>query len=158
MKLNFSDILKKNAFTVDFNLSDDKDSNNDIEYSCESIEVKWVLSLEIEHFGIAGFKYELETLKTKIFIENNDGNTTKLEEFNAEIKFYDNKAKDGYYCRIYEDRIVDNKWIEEEYAIFPINITIDESPIDHTQLRSQIFVKFVDLEIGINESKLELTI
>jgi hypothetical protein len=154
MKMSFNDTLKKEAFALDISFGEEDSLN----YECNSMDIKWTLSLEVEQFGISSFQYQLDSFKTRVSIENEIENSTILEDFNIEVKFYDNKAKDGYYCRIYEDKIVDNKWVEKELAIFPIEIKVDETPIDHTNGRSQIYCKFIDLNINTNNSKLELSI
>jgi hypothetical protein len=154
MKVSFSDKLKREAFSI--NLSFGKDDN--IIFNCDEMSIKWTLGLDIEQFGISGFQYNLDSFKTRISIENEVDNVKSLEDFNIDIKFYDNKAKDGYYCRIYEDKIIENKWVEKELAIFPIDIEIDETPIDHSNRRSQIYCKYIDLNISPENSKLELSI
>ena len=78
--------------------------------------------------------------------------TLKKEAFALDISFGEEDSLN------YEDKIVDNKWVEKELAIFPIEIKVDETPIDHTNGRSQIYCKFIDLNINTNNSKLELSI
>jgi len=155
MKLQFSDTLQKQAIDLFFEIKGD-DSEREI--ICEKAEVKWSLEISYSSWGIEGFNYELLELLMPIKIITVEGiETTEETLVYAEIKY--NKKKRDYICRIYEDiQKEGGKWEEEDYAYFPIELIVEESPSKDDGGRAQLFVKYITLDLTSNNKKISLTI
>jgi len=154
MRLEFKDELKREAIDLFFEIKGDT-LERDI--NVLKAEIKWSLILEYSKWGIESFNYELGnaliTIQVDTVLENKDVDQTTLV---AEIKLVEKAG--GYVCRIYEDILKDNKWIEDEYAAFPIELIVDERPASENGDRAQIFVKYLELDITSEPKKLTLTI
>jgi hypothetical protein len=156
MKLDFRDTLKRDAIDLTFRIQGD-DVERDI-YTTEA-KIKWSLNVEYKNWGIDGFNYELIEMRMPITIdtvlENGETDSTDVQ---AEVKFNSSPKQAGYICRIYEDVLKDGKWVENVFASFPINISVEESPATEENNRSQIFVKYLELNLDGEDRKLVLTI
>ena len=156
MKLDFKDTLSRDAIDLTFKIKGD-DVERDI-YT-DKAYIKWTLRIVNKDWGIDGFSYELVEMRMPITIdtvtENGSVDTTTVQ---AEVKFNSNPKQAGYVCRIYEDVLKDSVWIEDVFASFPINITVEESPSTEENNRSQIFVKYIELNLDEESRKLILTI
>ena len=63
-----------------------------------------------------------------------------------------------YVCRMYEDVLEDNEWKEVIFSSFPININIEEAASTEDNKRTQIFIKYLELDLNSEERQLTLTI
>jgi len=154
MKLQFSDTLKKEAIDLFFEIKGDEIER---EIITEKVDIKWFLELTSSTWGIEGFHYELSELLMPIqIVTTHDIKKVEITLVYAEVKFH-SKTK-GYICRIYEDVMVDNKWKEDEYAEFPIELIVEESPAKEDGGRAQLFVKYLTLDLTSSEKKVILTI
>lgn len=156
MKLDFRDTLKRDAIDLTFRIQGD-DIDRDI-YATEAT-IKWTLAIEYKNWGIDGFNYELSEMRMPITIdtvlENGETDSTDVK---AEVKFNSSPKRAGYVCRIYEDVLEDGKWVENVFASFPISISVEESPSTEENNRSQIFIKYLELNLDGEDRKLVLTI
>jgi hypothetical protein len=154
MKLEFEDELKQDALDLWFEIPDGIER----EITVEKADIKWTLTVEWSRWGVESFKYQLSSLLMPIHIEtpNESGGSDETTLY-AEVKF-SNKRR-TYTCRIYEDVMRDGKVIEDDYAEFEISLVVEEAPtLNATGGRSQIFVKFADLNLKIEPKRLKLTI
>jgi hypothetical protein len=157
MKLDFKDRLQQDAIDLTFSVNFEDDIERD--FYPNHLDVRWSIAFTLDHTGVLGFKYELEHLHMPVTIEavDSEGNVEKTN-INVEVKYSQSKKDNGYVCRIYEDVIVDGKYDEDEYAIFPIKIAVEESPSDDEGNRAQIFMKYVELDLSSDKRSLILTI
>lgn len=155
MKLEFRDKLERQSIDLYFEIKDDLERD----ITVLSAEIKWKLTIDYRSWGIDGFKYELDLMVMAIDIdtvqENDEIQNTRLY---AEVKFNSSKNVGRYMCRIYEEVIKDGSFSEEEYVIFPIDLIVEEKPATDTDHRSQLYVKYIELDINSDEKKLKLTI
>lgn len=159
MKLDFRDKINTTAVNLDFSINNDRDISHEVELGGES-EIKWSLKLDVDSWGLVSFNYELIELVVPVLITRTQNQQT-IERLDViiEIKPSSSKKKRGYLCRIYEDIITDGVWSEEEYAEFDIKLVVEESPTtEMSHRRSQIFVKYIDLELSGEDKQLTLTI
>lgn len=155
MKLEFRDELQRDAIDLYFEIKDD--AERDI--TVQKADISWALTIGYSNWGIESFNYQLINLLIPIdvdtVLESGQIDTTRLY---AEVKFNSKKNEKNYVCRIYEDVMVDNKWTEEEYVQFPIDLIVEEKPATDEDNRSQIFVKYIELDLNSDEKQLKLTI
>jgi hypothetical protein len=155
MKLEFRDKLQRDAIDLYFEINDSV--QRDI--TAIEAEIKWSLTLTHQNWGIDSFNYELSLLFLSIKIDTalEDG-TIESNTLIAEIKFKAKKSEGDYICRIYEDVLVQGKWEEEEYVQFPIKLIVEEKPATDLDNRSQIYVRYLELDVNSDEKYLKLTI
>jgi|TARA_R110000787_G_scaffold11722_12_gene38521 hypothetical protein len=155
MKLEFRDNIKRDAIDLYFEIKDDEE--RDITFL--EAEINWSLTLQVASWGIETFNYELSLLRIPIDIDTVlDNGTIDNTRLYAEVKFNSKRNKKNYICRIYEDILENEKWIEEEYVQFPIDLVVEEKPANDSNNRSQIFVKYLELDLREEQKKLTLTI
>lgn len=156
MKFDFDDTLKRDAIDLSFSIKGD-DKERDI-YT-EKATVKWALRLDVRNWGLDSFQYELKEMKMPITIDEIDENgKTETTNVCAEVKFSTSKAHKGFVCRIYEDVLENEEWKEEEYAIFPIAVNVEESAETSEGVRAQVYVKYIELDLESEQRKLTLSI
>lgn len=144
MKLEFRDNLKQDAIQLSLHIQD----NVDRDVIVQEALIKWSAVMDVCSWGIEALNYELTELLVSIEIDR--------EKLSIEVK--SSAKKKEYICRIYEDVLEHGKWVEEEYAEFPINLVVEESPSSDSGGRSQVFVKYISLDLNSDEKKLILTI
>lgn len=155
MKLEFRDTLEINAIDLYFEIKD----NVERDITPVRADIKWTLTIDHKSWGIEKFSYELGLLIVPINVQTvQDGGELKTDTIYAEIKFNPHKHSRRYECRIYEEILVDGVWKEEEYVKFPINLAVEERPATDTDNRSQMYVKFIELDLTSEVKKLKLTI
>ena len=155
MKLEFRDKLQRDAIDLYFDIKDDKERD----ITVVKAEINWSLIVQYSSWGIEGFNYELSLLRIPIDVDTVlDDGTIDSTRLCAEVKFNSNRGEKNYICRIYEDILEDNKWTEEEYVQFPIDLIVEEKPANDLDNRSQIFVKYIELDLNAEEKQLKLTI
>lgn len=155
MKLEFRDILQRDAIDLYFEIKD----NVERDITVDKAKIKWSVTLDYSNWGIQSFKYELSLLLVPIKIDTvtEDGEIESTTLY-AEVKFKASRGEGNYVCRIYEEVLNDGKWEEDEYVTFPLNLIVEEKPSTDTDNRSQIFVKYIELDLSSDEKKLKLAI
>jgi hypothetical protein len=155
MKLEFIDEIQRDAIDLYFEIKDSVERD----ITAINAKINWSLVLESSSWGIESFNYELKLLVMAIdvdsYLSKDNLENTKLY---AEVKFNSNRNERSYICRIYEEVQKDNKWIEEEYVQFPIDFIVEEKPSNDSDNRSQIFVKYIELDLSSEKKQLKLTI
>ena len=155
MKLEFIDEIQRDAIDLYFDIKDSVERD----ITAINAEINWSLVLGSSSWGIESFNYELKRLVMAIdvdsYLSNGHLDNTKLY---AEVKFNSNRNERNYICRIYEEVHKDNKWIEEEYVQFPIDFIVEEKPSNDSDNRSQIFVKYIELDLSSEKKQLKITI
>lgn len=156
MKLEFKDKFTYEALELSFEIND----NIERDITPLSAEIKWSLVMDYKDWGISQFNYELSLMVMTIRIETmNEDGTISNDELFAEVKFNPKKRQSAYVCRIYEDVIDENnKLVEEEYVRFPIELVVEEKPETPQGNRSQIYVKYIQLDLTSESKTLTLTI
>jgi hypothetical protein len=156
MNLEFKDELKRDAIDLLFSIQGD-DMERDI-YT-ESASIKWSIRINVQEWGLDKFKYRLVDLLMPIQIDTvvPDKGVEKTTVY-AQVQFAEKKG--SYICRIYEDVLSEGsgKWEEEEYSSFPINVSVEDKAESDEGDRSQIFVKYIMLDLTSTEKSLILTI
>lgn len=155
MKLEFRDKLQMNAVDLYFEIKDG------LEHDITVVEadIKWSLVIHSKGWGIDAFNYELSHMIMLINIDTvTSDNSIENNKVYAEVKFNPKKDSGQYICRIYEEVLNDGDWIDEDYVKFPINFVVEERPSTETDNRSQIYVKYIELDLTSPEKKLKLTI
>lgn len=153
MKLEFQDTLTRDAIDLTFEIKDEYERD----ITVNKADIKWSLIMAWSKWGLESFKYELSELRLPIHIETiKEGKEIEKTDLYVEIKF--NSKRFIYECRIYEDFLVDGKWEEEEYGIFPIELAVEEKPSSENGNRSQIFVKYIELNLNSNPKRLIISI
>tara|TARA_R110002020_G_scaffold137147_1_gene305905 strand:- start:380 stop:847 length:468 start_codon:yes stop_codon:yes gene_type:complete len=155
MKLEFRDELQHDAIELYFEIKDKVERD----ITVEKAEIKWSLTLGYSSWGVESFNYELSLLLVSIkidtIVEHGKIESTTLY---AEVKFNSKRGESNYICRIYEDVLNGGKWEEEEYVDFPIKLVVEEKPATDHDNRSQIFVKYIELDLNSDEKQLKLSI
>lgn len=154
MKLEFKDVLQREAIDLFFDIND----NLERDITVENADVSWALTLSYGSWGIESFNYELKQLLLSFIIDTVVDGVVESTKLFAEVKFVNKRGGKNYICRIYEEKLVDNKWEEEEYVSFPITLVVDEKPSTETHNRSQIYVKYIELDLNADRKQLKLTI
>ena len=154
MKLEFRDTLEREAIDLYFEIKD----NLERDITVVNAEIKWSLTIVHDTWGIKSFRYELALLLMPIMIDTVTDDGIQHNKVYAEIKFNPSKKENRYECRLYEEQQVDGTWEEEDLVQFPINLQVEERPENETGNRSQVYVKFVELDLTSPEKKLKLTI
>lgn len=155
MKLEFRDTLERDAIELYFEIKDSLERDITVKKS----EIHWSLTIQVGSWGLEAFNYELSLLRIPIEVDTVlDDGTIDNTELCAEVKFNSKRGEKNYVCRIYEDILEDEKWIEEEYVQFPIDLIVEEKPATESDNRSQIFVKYIALDLNAEQKTLTLTI
>jgi len=157
MKLQFHDEIQRDAIDLYFDIQGTNNVERDI--TAVNAEIKWALILDVSYWGIESFNYELNSLILPINIDTVGSNgliDTKV--LFAEVKFNSKRNEKNYICRIYEEIQENNKWIEEDYVQFPIEFIVEEKPANDLDNRSQIFVKYIELDLASEKKQLKITI
>ena len=156
MKLDFRDTLKRDAIDLTFKIQGD---DVEREIYTDKAYIKWTLKVINKDWGIDGFSYELIEMRMPVTIDTVlDSGKVESTTVQVEVKFDSSPKKEVYACRIYEDVLEDNKWVENVFASFPIDMAIEESPSTEENNRSQIYVKYLELNLDGVDRKLILTI
>jgi hypothetical protein len=155
MKLEFRDEINRDAIDFYFEIKDDLERD----ITVINAEINWSLTLQVSSWGIDKFNYELSLLRIPIDIDtvldNGNIDSTRLS---VEVKFNSKRNEKNYICRIYEDILENEKWIEEEYVQFPIDLVVEEKPANDSNNRSQIFVKYLELDLRADSENKKLTL
>ena len=154
MKLEFRDELKRDAIDLSFDIKD----NAERDITVEKADIQWSLTLQYSTWGIDSF-HALTLLVVPILIDTvKEDGTLDSTKLYAEVKFNNKRGESIYFCRIYEDVFENDKWREEEYVTFPIELAVEEKPATERDNRSQIYVKYLELDISSDKKRLKLTI
>jgi hypothetical protein len=155
MKLEFKDELQRDAIDLYFEIK----GGEERDITADKAEIKWSTTLSVKNWGIESFRYELSLLVVSIVVDTvlEDGTIDNTRLY-AEVEFKSKKAESNYTCRIYEDINENGKWKEEEYVRFPIKLTVEEKPSTDSDNRSQLFVKYIELDLNSEQKQLKLTI
>lgn len=157
MKLDFEDKIERDS--VDLSFTIDGDNLERSIYVQQTTFIKWSLRVKVERWGIDHFNYELIEMRMPITIDTiTEEGKKDSADVNAEVKYNSSAKHRGYICRIYEDILENDEWKEVEYAKFPIKITVDEHPTNSEANRSQLYVKYIELDLSSEERKLVLSI
>jgi hypothetical protein len=155
MILEFRDNLNRDAIDLYFEIKDDEERDIVV----QNAKIQWSLTFDIQSYGIKSFNYELSLLLIPIKIDTVlEDSTIESKTIYAEVKFRTKVGKSNYICRIYEEILKDGKWDEDEHVSFPIKLVVDEKPSTETDNRSQVFVKYIELDLSSDEKQLKLSI
>ena len=152
MKLTYNDVLKRDSIDIYMSLGDNQDWDIDI----KEARFSWYLNLIEGSLGIDHFPYELSKMIIDVSIETVENDkpiqTDLIFEIQQSIK------ESSYVCRIYEEEFKNNKLIENEYASIPLELKVEEKGITDMGKRSQVAVKYIELDLQSNEKSITLTI
>ena len=157
MKLQFHDEIQRDAIDLYFDI---QGTNVERDITAVNADIKWALIFDVSDWGIESFNYELNSLVLPINIDtvgSSNGLIDRTVLF-AEVKFNSKRNEKKYICRIYEEIQENNKWIEEDYVQFPIEFIVEEKPANDLDNRSQIFVKYIELDLASEKKQIKITI
>ena len=154
MKLEFSDKLAPDNIQI---LFEPDNLTGDLTIKAGNSTIKWSVNMEIATWGIDSINYQLTHLLIPINIDHRDEDDVE-EEFLVYADIAPHYKEKGYFCRLYQDVLKDNAWHEEEWGKFPIQFFVEENPSNESHNRSQICVKYIELDLNSETKKLTLTI
>lgn len=154
MKVEFRDELQRDAIHLFFEINDGLERD----ITAEKADIEWSLTLNYCSWGINSYNYALSILTIPISIDTSIDGEIENKKLHIEVKFNPKKSNSQYICRIYEEVLLDSKWVEDEFISFPIDLIVEEKPSTDTDNRSQVFIKFIEIDISSEEKKLKLSI
>jgi hypothetical protein len=153
MKLEFKDNLKREAIDLYFNIP-----NVEADITVKEADVTWNLNIEYKSWGLDSFQYQLNKLQLIALVETYIDAEDRTEETELVFQIIYNTKISKYECKIFEEVVKDGEWKEEVYVTLPIELKVEEKPATDTDNRSQIYVKYIELDLNNEEKSLTLTI
>tara|TARA_R110001592_G_scaffold51754_5_gene159095 strand:- start:456 stop:917 length:462 start_codon:yes stop_codon:yes gene_type:complete len=153
MKLEFKDNLKREAIDLYFNIP-----NVEADITVKEAEVTWNLNIEYKSWGIDTFQYQLNKLQLTALVETYIEEKDQTEDTELIFHISYNSKTSSHECKIFEELVKDGEWIEEVYVTLPLKLKVEEKPATDTDNRSQIYVKYIELDLNNEEKSLTLTI
>jgi hypothetical protein len=152
MNLEFNEILKNDA--IDLYMCAPEGQEWDV--TVREAHIKWNIKMDVCSWGIDTFNYKVGNILMQVSIETIQDDDVEVTELFFEIK-PDSKSN-KYLCRIYEEKFEDNKLIEDVYNIIPLKFNIEEKAMTDMGKRTQVCLKYLELNLEGEEKSFTLTI